>query len=82
MVFTYNGSFKNALESLKRQAYRAMYASLGKCGMLDLPLDLQLELFDATVLPIMLYACEAWGAESYKIMETLHLTFLKTYSVC
>ncbi len=45
--------------------------------LLDLSIDLQLELFDATVLSIMLYACEACGADSYKIMKTLHLKVFK-----
>ena len=34
-----------------------------------LPLDLQLQLFDQLILPILLYGCEIWGFE--KITQTV-----------
>ena len=42
-------------------------------SVLKLPLDLQIELFDSLVLPILLYGCEIWGFESSKILEKPHL---------
>ena len=45
---------------------------------LDLPIDLQLKLFDHTVLPIMTYGCEVWGLESCKILEPYHNQFLRS----
>ena len=55
LTLAHNGSFKLAITSLCTQASRAMYSLIGKSRRLDLPIDLQLELFDNLVLPIMLY---------------------------
>ena len=44
---------------------------------LDIPLDLQLKLFDHTVLPILTYACEIWGYENLDIIEKVHNDFLR-----
>lgn len=43
-----------------------------------LPVDLQLKLFDHTILPILTYACEIWGYESYGILEAIHTQFLRS----
>ena len=32
--------------------------------ILNLPIDIQLTLFDSMVTPILLYGCEAWGNEN------------------
>ena len=39
--------------------------------------DVMLELFDKTVLPIMLYGCEIWGFGNNNILETVFLKFCK-----
>ncbi|MCG8034996.1 MAG: hypothetical protein JAZ03_22865 [Candidatus Thiodiazotropha taylori] len=44
---------------------------------LSLPLDLQLKLFDHTVLPILCYGSEIWGFENLKIIENIHNEFLR-----
>ncbi len=54
-----------------------MYAIIGKCRKLGLPIDLQRELFDRMIVPIMLYGCEVWGPENYIETETLNLKCLK-----
>ncbi len=72
-----NGSFKTAISNLKSQASRAMYSLLAKCRKLQLPLDLQLHLFDCTVVPILLYGCEIWGMENFEELEKTHRKFLK-----
>lgn len=77
LKINYNGNFKKALIELKNQASRAMYSLISKCRRLKLPIDIQLELFDRTVLPIMLYACEVWGTENFEILELLYRKFLK-----
>ena len=43
---------------------------------LDLPIDLQLKLFDNTILPIITYASEIWGFESCSLLEPIHNQFL------
>ena len=44
-------------------------------------MDIQLELFDYLVLPILIYGCEIWGYENISILDKLHLKFLK-YILC
>ncbi len=77
LIINFNGSFKLAITELKHQASRAMYARIGKCRKLGLPIDLQLELFDRMIVPIMLYGCDVWGAENYIESEKLYLKYLK-----
>ena len=77
LTLAHNGSFKLAITSLCTQASRAMYSLIGKSRRLDLPIDLQLELFDNLVLPIMLYGCEIWGCGRYDDLEILHRKYLK-----
>ena len=44
---------------------------------LDLPFDLQLKLFDHTILPILTYASEVWGFENLDMIEKVHNDFLR-----
>ena len=54
-----------------------MHLLLGRVRKLNLPLDLQLIVFDHTIVPILLYGCEVWGFENMDITERLHSEFLK-----
>ena len=45
---------------------RALYGLLAKSHNLNLPVDLQLQLFDQVILPVLLYGCEIWGFENLK----------------
>lgn len=42
-----------------------------------LPIDLQIELFDEMVKPILLYGSEVWGFGNLGILERTLLKFLK-----
>ncbi len=77
LTINLNGSFKLAITELKYQASRAMYALISKCRKLGLPIDLQLELFDRVIVPIMLYGCKVWGPENYIETEKIYFKFLK-----
>ena len=44
---------------------------------LIIPIDLQLYLFDHTILPFALYGCEIWGFENSQIIENIHNDFLR-----
>ena len=44
---------------------------------LNIPIDLQLYLFDRVILPVALYGCEIWGFENSQIVENLHNDFLR-----
>jgi len=77
VVFTYNNKFKRTQKEQIAKARRAMYSLIVKSKKLRLPVDIQLELFDHLVMPILLYGCEIWGFENVKQIETLHMQFCK-----
>ena len=54
-----------------------MFSLLNKSNELGLPVDVQLELFDKTVLPVMLYGCKVWGYENINVFESSYLRYLK-----
>ena len=60
VTINYNGSFTKAINKQVTQARKAMFSLVTKSRRLQLPVDLQLELFDKTVLPVLLYGCEVW----------------------
>jgi hypothetical protein len=60
-----------------------MYEVLKKGRLHNLSIQCQLDIFDKTVKPILLYGCETWGydiPQSFKIPRILfnqaHVTFL------
>ncbi|MES9902847.1 MAG: reverse transcriptase family protein [Sedimenticola sp.] len=77
IYFTSNGSFATARKHLTEQANKAMYMLYSRIYNLDLPIDLQIKLFDHTIVPIITYNCEVWGFESLNIIEKVHNNFLR-----
>ena len=77
VCFSKTRSFLKARKSLIDCAKKAMFALRVKIRNLDIPIDLQLKLFDHTVLPILLYGSEIWGFENTDMIEKVHLDFLK-----
>ena len=59
-----------------------MYLLFCRINNLKLPVDLQLKLFDHTVLPILTYACEIWGFENLEMLEKIHTEFLRKITKC
>ena len=49
---------------------------------LNLSLDLQLILFDNTILPTITYGSDVWGYENLKIFECIHNQFLRSITKC
>ena len=66
---------------LKRTSWnkqkKAMYLLFVRINNLNLPLDLQLKIFDNKVLPILTYGCEIWVYENNDMVERLHTEFLR-----
>ena len=73
----YNGKFTVCKKHLYNQAQKAMYSVLRKSRKKGLPIDLQLQLFDNVVLPILLYGAEVWGHENNEMIEKLHLKYCR-----
>ena len=77
VTFNFNGSHFKAMKKQIDQARKAMFSLLTKARRLCLPVDLQLELFHKTVLPILLYGCEVWGHKNVTEIEVFYRKFLK-----
>ena len=72
-----NGSYTKAKKHIIDQANNAMFSLLRKIRALNLPIDLQVELFNKTIKPILLYGCELWGTGNLESIERVQLKFLK-----
>ena len=77
LIFNYNGKCTEAKKQLVVKGNRAMFLLLRKYRQLQLPVDIQIKLFDILVKPIILYGCEVWATESVDIIEKIHLRFCK-----
>ena len=69
--------FRKGELDLKEQATKTLYSVIGKCRRFDLPVDMQIDLFNTMVLPILTYSCEIWGLYIVRDVELLHLKFCK-----
>ena len=76
-MFSYNGHFIKNNQRLYDQARKAMFAVLSKSRKLHLPVDIQLQLFDSMVIPILLYGSEVTGFEKHDILERLCIQYYK-----
>ena len=75
--FNFNGKFTVAQKQLYEKGNRAMFSLLRKSRQLQLPVDIQLNLFDVLVNSVLLYGCEVWAHEGTDILEKLHLRYCK-----
>ena len=75
--FNFNNKFNVAQKQLYDKASRAMFALLKNCKKLMLPPDVQIELFNRMITPILLYGCEVWCPTMTDLASKLHLRFLK-----
>jgi hypothetical protein len=70
-----SGSFNAAKKDLVNKGTKAMYEVLKKGRLHNLSIQCQLDIFDKTVKPILLYGCETWGFgmsfDQYEIIRTL-----------
>ena len=77
VIFSKYRSFYSTIKHNVDQAKKATYM-LYKCiRNLNLPIDLQLKLFDNTIVPILLYGYEIWGYQNTNIIENVHNEFLR-----
>ena len=74
---TCNGNFSKTKLNLVEQGRKAMFSVLRKTRKLGLPIDIQLQMFDSMVSPILLYGSEVYGFENCSIVESIFLQFYK-----
>ena len=77
ITFSKSGSFNAAKKDLVNKSTKAMYEVLKKGRLHNLSIQCQLDIFDKTVKPILLYGCETWGFGKNDIIERVHLKFCK-----
>ena len=77
VLFSRSGTFFSAKKLLAGQAENAMYSLIKKSRSLMLPKDLQIELFEKMVQPILLYGSEVWGFANLDVLERVVLKYLK-----
>ena len=72
-----SGNFKAAKKHISGQANKALFSLIKKIRTSDLPFDLQIDLFNKTITPILLYGCEIWGYGNCDVIERVQLKFYK-----
>jgi len=77
VLFSKNRRFLVAKQHSVDQAKKALFGLYTNIRNLYLPVDCQLKLFDNTVVPILLYACEVWGYGDLHLIEKVHTDFMK-----
>lgn len=77
VIFNFNGNFHKCKRDRLELATRAMYVLISKCKVINLPIDMQLELFDRMITPVLTYGGEVWGYDNNDMLEKLHLRFCK-----
>lgn len=77
IFLTRSGSYLTTKKHIADQANNALFSLLRKIRILDLPIDMQVDLFNKTVKPILLYGCELWGFGNLDIIERVQLKFFK-----
>ena len=77
IIFTKNRSFYKAMKNNTDQAKKALHLLYKSIRNLNIPIDLQIKLFDKTIVPILLYGCEVWGFQNAQIIENVHNEFLR-----
>ena len=77
LLFNYNGVFKQTKNDLLVRGTRAMFTVLCKARSFNLPINVQLELFEVLLVPVILYGCEIWSSDGFDILEKIYLRFCK-----
>lgn len=72
-----SGSYVAAKNHIAEQGNKAMFALIRKIRSLSLPFDIQIELFEKTIKPILLYGCEVWGFGNLAMIERIQLKYFK-----
>ena len=77
IYFSRSGAFNIAKKHIANQGRKALYSLLKRSKQLCLPIDLQIDLFNKLVKPILLYGSEVWGYGNIEVIERVQLKFLK-----
>ena len=70
-------SFAAAKQHIAEQGNKAVFTLIKKVRNLSLPIDIQIDLFEKTVKPVLLYECEIWGFGNIAMIERIQLKYFK-----
>ena len=76
-VINHNGKSNKAISARLAPARKAMFGLKAKAIRLQLPPDIQIELFDKMIVPICLYGSEIWGCGKIDQLEIFYRKFIK-----
>ena len=65
----FNNTFANAMKKQLGQGRRAQFSVLIKARNLNLPIDIQTNVFESIVCSILLYGSEVWGFQKIDMLE-------------
>ena len=68
-------TFLKTKRHIAEQANIALFSLLRKIRVLNLPIQMQVDLFNKTIKPILLYGCEIWGFGNLDPIERVQLKF-------
>ena len=77
VFFSKTASFVKTKKHIAEQAEKAMFKIFKKVKTLSLPYDIQIDLYEKMVKPILLYSCEIWGIGNIDSLEKIQLKYLK-----
>ena len=69
--------FHTCKKNIADQANIAVFSLLRKIRILNLPLEMQFDLFNKVIKPILLYGCEILGFGNIDTIERVQLKFNK-----
>lgn len=72
IVFSSSGTFTNCLHDLYKRALKAYFKLFKSFGNIKPSVHTLIHLFDHTIKPILLYACEIWGTINTDVNSTKH----------
>ena len=78
-MFSYNGRFSKNIKRLFDQAHKAMFSVPRKSRKLQLPVDIQLQLFDSIIVPISIYGSEVTGLKTMIVLNDFAYSSTKSY---
>ena len=77
IIFKYNNTFELSIQHNIDKARKALFKLDGTISKCQMPIVLQLYLFDCLIKPILLYGCEIWGMENFETIEIFYRNFLR-----
>ena len=77
VTMMYSNKYAKAMKKQMDQARKKQFSLLINARKLCLSIDIQCDMFEKVVSPILLYGSEVWGFSCTEMLEIFHRNFLK-----